>query len=256
MTSDDRARFDAALRQARVAAYAPGEYVEQESFMRSGEILDLARRAGVGPGVSVLDLCCGVAGPGRHIARELGCRYLGVDANAGAVAIARTRAADLPCRFEVAHVPPIPAGPFDVVLLLETMLAFSDKRALLDAIAGRLAQGGRLAFTLEEGAPLTRAERAGMPTADTVWLTPLDEMRMLLHGAGFTTLHEQEFSGSHRSMAQALADAFQTHRSQIAAQIGAQPVDDLIAAHRLWIDWLGSGRVRKFAFVAECTAPD
>lgn len=109
MTSDDRARFDAALRQARVAAYAPERYVEQESFMRSGEILDLARRAGVG-GVSLLDLCCGVAGPGRHIARELGCRYLGVDANAGAVAIARTRAADLPCRFEVAHVPPIPQG--------------------------------------------------------------------------------------------------------------------------------------------------
>ena len=26
---------------------------------------------------------------------------------------------------------------------------------------------------------------------------------------------------------------------------------DLITAHRLWSDWLGSGRARKFAIVAE-----
>ena len=47
--------------------------------MTAGEILALAVRAGVGPGVAVLDLCCGVAGPGRYLARELDCDYLGVD---------------------------------------------------------------------------------------------------------------------------------------------------------------------------------
>jgi len=67
---DERTPFDRALQRARLAAYAPGEFVGQESFMRAGEILSLARRAGIGPGVSVLDLCCGVAGPGRHIAAE------------------------------------------------------------------------------------------------------------------------------------------------------------------------------------------
>ena len=39
--------------------------------MRASEILALAHRAGIAPGISVLDLCCGVAGPGRLIAREL-----------------------------------------------------------------------------------------------------------------------------------------------------------------------------------------
>src|ERR671921_2330126 len=98
--------------------------------MTAGEIRALGAKAGVGPGVAVLDLCCGIAGPGRFLTRELGCEYLGVDASASAVAIARERARDLPCRFEVARIPPLPPGSFDVVLLLETMLAFEDKDAL------------------------------------------------------------------------------------------------------------------------------
>src|SRR6478752_6110363 len=69
---DERVPFVAALERARQSAYAPGEYVEQESFMRAGQIRTLAERAGIADGVSVLDLCCGVAGPGRFIARELG----------------------------------------------------------------------------------------------------------------------------------------------------------------------------------------
>ncbi|MDX6553686.1 MAG: hypothetical protein QOH74_2174, partial [Gaiellales bacterium] len=91
--------------------------------MRAGEIRALAQRAGIAPGVSVLDLCCGIAGPGRFVTRELGCGYLGVDYSESAIQIARARARDLPCRFEVAQIPPLPPGTFDVVLLLETMLA-------------------------------------------------------------------------------------------------------------------------------------
>jgi hypothetical protein len=70
---DDRTPFVRALLRARVSAYAPGEFIEQESFMLATEILALARRAGIAPGVSVLDLCCGIAGPGRFITRKLGC---------------------------------------------------------------------------------------------------------------------------------------------------------------------------------------
>src|SRR5690242_507163 len=116
MDQTDRAAFDRALERARVAAYPPGEFVGQESFMRASEIRDLARGAGVASAVSVLDLCCGVAGPGRHITARLGCAYLGVDASPGAVAIARERAGDLPCRFAVAEIPPVPSGPFEVIL--------------------------------------------------------------------------------------------------------------------------------------------
>src|SRR3954463_15552882 len=118
MRQEDRAPFDRALHRARVAAYPSGEFVGQESFMTAGEIRALAVRAGIGPGVSVLDLCCGVAGPGRFVSRELGCAYLGVDSSASPAAIARERAGALPCRFAISRIPPLPAGRVDVVLLL------------------------------------------------------------------------------------------------------------------------------------------
>jgi SAM-dependent methyltransferase len=248
---DERAPFDRALERARGAAYAPGEFVGQESFMTAGEIRGLAARAGIGGGTAVLDLCCGVAGPGRLITRELGCDYLGVDASASAVALARERARDLACRFAVAAVPPLPTGPFDAVLLLETMLAFEDKDALVCAIAAALGPGGRFALTLEEGAPLTAAERAAMPDADTVWLTPLEEMTASLERAGLAVTWTQDHSGAHRATAQALTDAFAAHGADIAAQIGTRALVELLAAHRLWVRWLDEGRVRKLALVAQ-----
>ncbi len=250
MRQDDRSLFDRALHRARLSAYAPGEFVGQESFMTAGEIRALAVQAGIGPGM-VLDLCCGIGGPGRFLTRELGCDYLGVDASASAVAVARERAGDLPCRFATAHVPPLPAGSFDVVLLLETMLAFEDKDALVREIAAALRPGGRLASTLEEGPPLTTAERAAMPDADTVWLKPLDEMTASLERAGLVVTFQEEHSHAHRATARALADAFAADAEDIAAQIGRRALDQLLAAHRLWIEWLDEGRVRKFALVAE-----
>jgi SAM-dependent methyltransferase len=252
---DERAPFDRALQEARVSAYAAGEFVGQESFMTAGEIRELAGRAGIGSGAEVLDVCCGIAGPGRLIARELGCDYLGVDASASAVAIARERANGDGCRFAVAQVPPLPAGVFDVVLLLETMLAFADKDALVRAIAGALRPGGRFAFTLEEGAPLTPAERAAMPDADTVWLTPLDELTASLERAGLAVRWREDHSRAHRAMAQALTQSFAADAADIAAQIGRRALDELLAAHRLWVDWLDAGRVRKLALVAELAMP-
>jgi SAM-dependent methyltransferase len=253
MTQDDRAPYDRALHRARLAAYAPGEFVGQESFMTAGEIRALTVQAGIGPAVTVLDLCCGTAGPGRWLTQELGCTYLGVDASASAVAIARQRAGDLRCRFATARIPPLPPGRFDVVLLLETMLAFEDKDALVREVAAALGPGGRFAFTLEEGPPLTAAERAAMPDADTVWLIPLHEMAACLERAGLVVTHQEDHSAAHRATAQALAAAFAADAEDIAAHIGHRALDELLAAHRLWIEWLGEGRVRKFALVAELT---
>jgi SAM-dependent methyltransferase len=248
---DDRVPFDRALERARVAAYAPGEFVGQESFMTAGEIRALAARAGIGPEASVLDVCCGSAGPGRLLTEELGCRYLGVDASASALLLARARAGDLPCRFAAGRVPPLPAGAYDVVLLLETLLAFPDKDALVHAIAAALEPGGRFAFTLEEGSPLTPAERAAMPDADTVWLTPLDELAVSLQRAGLVVTWLQDHSRAHRATARALLGAFAADAAAIAAQVGQRALDELLAAHRLWVEWLDAGRVRKLALVAE-----
>jgi ubiquinone/menaquinone biosynthesis C-methylase UbiE len=251
MRQDQQALMVTALERTRAAAFPAAQYVGQESFMRAGEIRELARQARVGPGVSVLDLCCGVAGPGRMITAESGCRYLGVDSSVSSLATARELAGNLPCRFEQAHLPPLPEGRFEVVLLLETMLAFPDKDALVREVARVLEPGGRFAFTVEEGRPLTRQERAQMPAADTVWPIELPELTDVLRDAGLTVTWRQEHSSAHHATATALLRCYQADSAQIAGEIGAQATADLITAHQLWSDWLGSGRVRKFALVAE-----
>jgi SAM-dependent methyltransferase len=248
---DQRAPFVTALQRARESAYPPGEYVGQESFMLAGEIRAMARRARVGPGVTVLDLCCGVAGPGRLIAAESGCRYLGVDYSAGALEIARELAGELPCSFTQALVPPLPDGRFDIVFLLETMLAFPDKPALLAEVARVLEPGGRFALTVEEGRPLTPPERARMPDADTVRLVEAAELAALLAEVGLTVTWQEECTASHHATATALLQAYRTDAEEIARQVGTRATVELIAAHQLWADWLGGGRVRKLALVAE-----
>ena len=142
-----------------------------------------------------------------------------------------------------------------MVLLLETMLAFPEKGPLLEEISLALRTGGRFAFTMEEGRPLTEAERARMPDADTVWLTPLQEMLACLERAGLVVRWQDDHSCSHRAVADAMIESFAADAANIAAHIGDRALDELLAAHRLWSDWLREGRVRKIALVAEKMKP-
>ena len=254
---DDRAAVGDALWLARSAAFPPGEFVGQESFVTAGEVLELARRAGIGPGVRVLDLCCGLAGPGLLVTRELGCAYVGVDASAAAVDAARlrARAAGLVADFRMGTIPPVTVGRFDVVLLIEALLAFRDKPALLREVASVLPVGGRFACTVEEGRPLTTAERAAMPGSDTVWPTRLTGLRADLNRAGMRVRWCVETSRTHRAVVDALVDAYAAAAPDLVGVVGADAVDRLVTSHRLWSRWLRDGRVRKFAVVAEKVRP-
>ena len=220
--------------------------------MRGPEIRSLAVRAGIAPGVSVLDLCCGVAGPGRFITSELGCTYLGVDSSASGN---RDRAGARCATFRVASRS---LGSHQCRPVRSTWCSCwrrcspsADKEPLLREISSALPVGGRFAFTVEEGRPLTEAERAIMPDADTVWLLPLPQLLSCLERVGLHVRWVEECSRLHQEMVDALIDAFVADQDSITADLGGRAVDELLAAHRLWSDWLSEGRVRKFACVAE-----
>ncbi|KGN31728.1 hypothetical protein N802_03040 [Knoellia sinensis KCTC 19936] len=225
--------------------------------MTASEVLELAAGAGVVAGSSVLDLCCGIAGPGLLVARESGCDYLGVDENPRSIEVARARAAELgdavggAVEFLVAAVPPLPPGSFDVVLLIETLLAFPDKGALLGAIARALPVGGRLALTVEAGDPLTEGERGAMPGGGTVWLQPLPDLERDLSEAGLEVTWREETTPAHLAVVDRLAVAYERNVGELAEAVGDAEAEDLVVSHRLWGDWLRSGRVRKHGVVAE-----
>ena len=148
----------------------------------------------------------------------------------------------------------MPAGPFDVVLLLETMLAFPDKLTLLHAVSSALAPGGRFAFTLEEGDPLSAAERALMPAADTVWPIPMPELLSQLTQAGLQVSWQGELTRPHQATVALLGAGLRRWSRAHPGARRREGMDELQTAHRLWNDWLRQGRVRKFAFVVEKAA--
>jgi hypothetical protein len=136
-------------------------------------------------------------------------------------------------------------------MLLEAMLAFRDKDVLLAGTAQVMKPGGRFACTVEAGPPLTADERSRMPDADTVWPTELPDLTALMRDVRLTVSWIEEHTSAHYVRAAALLRAFRAHASEITRFIGARALAELIAAHELWTDWLGRGRVRKFAIVAE-----
>ena len=89
-----------------------------------------------------------------------------------------------------------------------------------------------------------------MPDPDTVWLTALDELAASLERAGLVVTWQADHSRAHRATAQALVRAYAADAAEITAQIGRRALGDLLAAHRLWVEWLDTGRVRKLALVA------
>src|SRR5262249_62344371 len=98
---------------------------------------------------------------------------------------------------------------------------------------------------------LPRRGGAGMPGPDTVWLVDWGELAGVLREAGLTVIWRRECSSSHHATATALLRCYRADSSQIPPQIGTQATADLITAHRLWSDWLGTRRGRKFAVVGE-----
>jgi hypothetical protein len=72
-----------------------------------------------------------------------------------------------------------------------------------------------------------------------------------LERVGLRVRRQEDHSQSHLTVANALIEAFAADATAIAGQIGDEALEELLAAHRLWSDWLREGRVRKIALVAE-----
>ena len=131
-----------------------------------------------------------------------------------------------------AMAPPRPADPGDVI------------RAQVVLEEHDVAPDGSFAVVVRRA-----VERNGY--VSHLWLVPLDEMHELLLRNGFRVRWRDDWSRSHRAVAESLVDAFVADATAIASVIGRRALDELLAAHRLWSTWLATGRVRKIALVAE-----
>lgn len=113
---------------------------------------DLAKFAGIEPGMKVLDVGSGLGGPARALASEFGCDVTGIDLTGEFVRSARvlTEACGLAgsVRFEEGNALSMPFadGTFDLAWSQHVVMNIEDRQQLYREVARVLRPGGRFAF--------------------------------------------------------------------------------------------------------------
>ena len=160
---------------------------------------DLARLAGIGAGMSVLDVGSGVGGPARLLAQAYGCTVTGVDLSEPFVEAARYltertgQSGNVSFLAGSALVLPFEDGRFDAALLQHVAMNIADRPLLYREIRRVLKPGGKFAtfdVVLSSGDP-----RYPVPWAKTPgesFLLTAAATREAIEAAGFATLVQQD----------------------------------------------------------------
>jgi SAM-dependent methyltransferase len=182
----------------------PDDLLHVEEFHALGRKASagLAVVAGVGESDRVLDVGCGIGGPCRFLARQTGCRVVGVDLTEEFCGVAedlnrRTGLADRVSiqQADALHLP-FPAASFDVVWTQHVSMNIEDKPALYAEFRRVVKPGGRLAFfdvVAGAGSPVYFP----VPWADEPslsFLASAGETRELVEKAGFSVEHWDDLS--------------------------------------------------------------
>jgi tocopherol O-methyltransferase len=169
-------------------------------------IQQLAHRAGIHQGASVLDIGCGVGGSALWLAEEFGCQVTGMTISPvqARMAARKAKARQLgnQVRFEVNDAnlwKPAPES-FDVVWIMESSEHFPDKKHFFEKCALALRPGGTLAvcaWLRRDGAMLPGEEKLVATIAEAMMSASLDSLsnyRDWMRVAGLTVTTAEDIT--------------------------------------------------------------
>jgi len=188
------ATFQRIWREHALGADYPDGY-EHISFLTLAEMRAMAAGLRLSRSSTLVDLGCGMGGPGLWIARESDARLIGIDVSDVALANARGRAETLGLSERARFA----RGTFartgldrasaDGAMSVDALQYAPDKQAALDEASRVLRPGARLVFVCFELEP----ERvAGLPVLGT---DPVADYRPRLENAGFEVTSYRETEG-------------------------------------------------------------
>ena len=201
---------------------------DQDHYGGPAAVETLARRAGIGAGSRVLDVCAGLAGPARLLAHRRGCRVVGCELNHGRAAggARLTRLVGLHTRIAMvrgdARRLPFASASFDACISQEGLLHIDDKAAVLAECHRVLAPGGRLAFTDWIAQPRLgerERERLRRWMAATT-LQSLHGYRALLGRLGFAAIEAEDVSIEWRAVLRQRVAKFRATRAEAVGTLG------------------------------------
>jgi sarcosine/dimethylglycine N-methyltransferase len=224
---------------------------DQDHYGGVSAVEALARRADIGPATTVLDVCAGLGGPARVLARLRGCRVIGVDLNRGRCAAGRrlTAMVGLSDRVRLvngnAMILPFRRAAFTAVVSQEGFLHVPDKGAALRECARVLVTGGRVAFTDWIATPrLGDGERRRLEEwMAAISLQTIPGYRALLGRSGFAVIEAEDLSEQWIEILRGRLSMYRALREGTVARFGEQRYDEYDQLYRFFVDLVEAGKL-------------
>jgi SAM-dependent methyltransferase len=257
--SDFYSRFDSALMR-RLRAEAYGTDIGQHSWVTAEELEEDVPLLALSEASRVLDLGCGPGGPLAFLVGMLGCRGVGVDVSAPAIASARNRAVSLDiARFVEFDEADLDApllfadGVFDAAISLDVILHVRDRVDLFREVARVLAPKGRFLFTdagIITGAVSDDDIRLRAVHGSTHFVPPGFNESML-ERAGFRLLEREDRTASLLRNARGRVAARSAHRAALEAVEGVTGFERQMRYLETVVDLAQRGAVSRMTYVAQ-----
>lgn len=221
-------------RLIRIETY--GEDLGQTSWVATEESNQIPQMLNLAPHSSVFELGCGSGRYALQLAKQCGCRVLGVDINESGVRTACRLAEAVEiasaCRFERCDASkplPYPDGDFDAAFSNDVLCHIPSREHILGELLRVLRPGGRLVFSdalVINGVVSSRELAIRSSIGNYVFLrTGLNEQ--LIEQVGFRLMQADDTTASAAMIAKRWHDARESRREALIAFEGETNFDGL-----------------------------
>jgi len=232
--------------------------LDQDHYGGLEAVEALARRARIDATSRVLDVCAGLAGPARFIARCWGARVTGIDLNPERATGARRLTARVGLgrlvrmvRADAQSLPFAPAA-FTAVVSQEGLLHVPDKGRALAECGRVLLSGGRIAFSDWIATPrlsLNERHRLGQWMA-AVTLQSIEGYKILLARAGFGAIVAEDLSSEWVGILRRRREMFRGMRADTVARLGQARYDEYDQLYAFFVGLVEAGKLGGARFSA------
>lgn len=218
----------------------------------------LAQKAGINRETKLLDVCCGLGGPARYLARTYGCQVTGMDLLEYQCnqATRRSREEGLDHLIEIhqgnAMEMPFPNATFDVVWGQDAWCHVPDKGRLIAEAARVVKGGGLIAFTDHLATEQISDEmRELMNTLACPNLETLAGYRGLLEAQGFSVLSQEDIGAAMGEDYRLCAERVRGElKEAVIAQFGQEIFEGTCQMMQLLADGVAQGHLGRGRFIA------
>jgi sarcosine/dimethylglycine N-methyltransferase len=232
--------------------------LDQDHYGGLEAVEALARRARIDASSRVLDVCAGLCGPARFIARRWGARVTGIDLNPERAAGARRLTARVGLarlvRMVRGDAQSLPFGTqaFTAVVSQEGLLHVPDKGRVLAECGRVLRSGGRIAFSDWIVTPrLGDGERRRLEEwMAAVTLQSIAGYKALLARAGFGAIDAEDLSAEWIGILRRRLEMYRGLRADTVARLGQARYDEYDQLYAFFVGLVEAGKLGGARFSA------